>query len=156
MDKLVVYIKVICLVSVFAGVISALIPKGGLKGAYLSLSAVVLLTATLAPLKSFSEKDFADFTFKHREASESLSAEMQTAEVMLYSRMISDAIEKRLKQQGITADVSTQSRRENEDIFVTKMTLKGTFTESQREETASFLKSAFEKAEIIFEEEENG
>lgn len=155
MEKISLYIKVICLVSILAGIMSALIPKSRLKNAYVSLSAVVLLSSMIIPVGNLNESDL-QFTFiNENEISESLLEEMNKAEVLIYQSIISDSLEERLLSEGLNVSVEVVSSYIDADLAVAEVIVTGNITNEERNFISDFISESFEKTEIVFKEGEN-
>jgi len=155
MDKLSLQIKIVCLVSILSGVLSSVIPGGKMKSAYLSLCGVVLISSMIIPLKDYNMKNFSFPSYNERKTSETLELEQRTAEVMIYEKVVSDALKSNLEKRGLTADITAKGEMREDEIRITDITLKGVFDSRQKQEITLMLEGGFPDAVISFEEGEN-
>lgn len=155
MDKLSLQIKIVCLVSILSGVLSSVIPGGKMKSAYLSLCGVVLISSMIVPFKNYDMKDFSFISYDEKKTSENLELEQRTAEVMIYEKVVSDALKSNLEKKGITADVTAKGEAQGEEIRITAITVEGVLESQQKQEIEIMLENGFPNAEINLKEGEN-
>lgn len=156
MENISLYIKVVCLVSILSGIMTAIIPNGRLKSAYVSLTAVVLLSSMIVPSKELKNSN-VHFGFPDEiKVSESLSEEMNKAEEMIYSSVVSDSVEERLASEGINVSVCVVTSINDGDVTVTEVIVSGDITEEEKIYISQFISDSFEKAKTVFKEGENG
>ena len=156
MDNISLQIKIICLVSILAGILSSVIPKGKMKGSFSSLSAVVILTAMIIPLKELKSTDFSSFGFEGGQVSESLEAEVSQAEDLIYESVICDTVEADFSKEGIKSEVNVECENKSGELTVINITVCGDFSQEEKAYMTDYLITCFKEAEINFKEEENG
>lgn len=155
MDEFSLQIKTVCLVSIFTGVMSVLIPAGKLKKAFNSFCAIVIIFSVMLPftsLKKAAEKgDLLDIS----RADGELLSQNSSAEQLIYTKVIEKAINDRLTEMDISAAVRVQCKKEDESFTVTSFTVVAD-TDEDREKTRAYLTEGFDGATINFEEDEDG
>lgn len=150
MEKLNVQIKVICLVSVLSGMLSAMIPAGKMKSAFTALCSVVLVSAMLTPLESFSLKDGFSFFKNGQAASQGLISETESAELLLFEKALGDAFEKLLKEKDIIVSVKPRCENVEGEIAVCDFTVIFSGDEEEKRQISELLSQSFKDTEVIF------
>ncbi len=156
MEKFSLYVKIICLVSILSGVLSALIPKGRLKSAYLSLAGIILLSSMVMPFKLLSDKRTEVFSFDTDKAGQSISREAETVRTSIHESMLKEEIEKKLVSDGIKASVTVRVKNENQKLYIAELHVKGELSDEEKNVINAYFSEASEKPHIILEEDENG
>lgn len=156
MDEIASGIKIICLISILTGILSAVIPGGGIKKAFSTLCAVVMICVIVSPFSTLSKGDFDLNSFSPKKKSEELKKSERTAEIMLYEKILSDALEKNLIEKGIDAVVDVSASKNGEDMRVDTVIVTGTFENGEKEEIEAFLNKSFAELTVVFREENDG
>lgn len=156
MDNPSLQIKTVCLVSILAGVLSAMIPKGRMKSAYASMSAVVLLSSMIIPLKSLGNMDFSAISIKHEEVSDNLEKESKRAETELFEAVVSSSLSDYFSEKGIRTIIKVESELFGDELSVEKINVSGSFNDEEKEYVTGYLTSCFENVTVYFTEGENG
>ncbi len=156
MNEVTSYIKLIYIVSIAAGVLMTFIPKGRLKGSFVSLCAVITVSAMVMPFSSIRADSIGDFETDMTESSDSLFDKTHQAEVQLYESAIAAATEDNLRNEGITASVSVECDEKSDSFIIKAVTVKGSFGEEELTCINSLLSGYFGEAEIIYEEVPDG
>ena len=149
MDKLTLQIKAVCLVSILTGVMGCIIPYCRLKKAFSSFSAVVIVFTLMMPFASFGkvleEYRLNDFTAEREEA----SVQFETAELMIYKRVIEVAIAESLSESGITASISVECENEDDGYRITSFTVSGC-SEEEKGKICDYLSRGFGDVPVFF------
>ena len=156
MDKIASQIETVCLVSIFIGLISSVIPLGRLKNAFTGLCAAVLIFSMAAPLSKISKKAEDIFPFSSSKNDDMLLSDVKTAEKMLFEKTLENAIEKKLESDGITVTVRVAAENKNGEYQIISFSVRGELTQNEKIKIQDYLKSAFTVSSISFEEEDNG
>lgn len=159
MDETVLQIKTICLVSILSGILSVLIPQGRMKSAYLSLCAVVMISAIALPFKNSHKKDFSFFSLDKGKINEELSSNFPQAEVTIFEQAIASALENNLSQEGISAKIGIKAEKVGESILVSEIAVNGSFTEEEKGQIKQFVferfpDSALSINDVLFDNKE--
>ena len=152
MDEITSYIKLVCVVSIASGVLMTLIPKGRLKGSFISLCAVVTVSAMVMPFNGMSVEGLRGIEWSVTDNADSLSEKTQQAEKELYESAIALATEENLKNEGVTASVSVESDKQEEGYTIKAVTVSGDFTEAELGVINNLLSSCFTEAKITIRE----
>lgn len=155
MDDLILTLSSICLVSVLSGILSALIPSGGIKKAFSTLCAVILIYTIVSPLTALGKKRISEDVFSTERISEKLSYEDRTAQVMLYENILSKALSDNLIQEGYDVDVKVKACNAEEPI-VESVTVTGRLSDEEKIFIEGILRKSFKEVAVIFTEETNG
>lgn len=154
MDKITSEIKLICLVSIFAGIISAVIPPGKLKGAFSSFCAIVVVFTMVSPLGEIKQLGFDSVFTADEEKEETLALQVKTAEIMLYESMIESATEDYLAEHGFEVILEVECSKEEDKMEVLSFTVKGDdLDDKDKKRISELLTDGFENAKVLFEEE---
>lgn len=156
MDKIELQIKTVCVVSLFAGVISALIPQGRMKSAFSSFCAVVVIFHLVTPLTSIKTDSSEFFGKVIKEKENTFVDEVKTAEVMIYENALESALEKNLAEKGTEVKIEAVCEKTGDEITVVSFTVYSAAGEKEKEEVLQILNSGFCNAAVSFKEEENG
>ncbi len=152
MNSVTSYIKLICVVSIVAGVLTAVIPKGKMKGSFISLCAVITVSAMVLPFNGIQADLFDTYEYTKEKSSDSLSKKTQLMEKEIFEGSVARAIENNLKQAGVVASVSVEGESDEVGIVVKKITVTGEFDSETETGIRSFLADDFSEAEIILKE----
>lgn len=156
MEKTTLYIKLLCSVSIFAGVLTTIIPKGKMKSSFMSLCAVVTISAMIMPLSTVKPEDFANFNFEASENSNSLSHKTEQAEKVIFESAISDALENKLNENNITASITVESEINDADVRIKTITVNGDFDIESEKTVKLILLTDFPEAKVIIKEGVDG
>lgn len=153
MEKFSLYIKGICLISILGGVLSAVVPSGRMKKSFTSLSAVILVSAIIVPFSNFFKMDFDldDFFVSNRQ--ENLVSDVRTAEVMMCESVVSEVLEKKLKENGISCRVKIKGEKQKDEFTVSAVSVSGDLTIEEKNGVQQILTELLPEAEIDFREE---
>ena len=149
-------IKTICLVSMFAGVISAAIPSGRMKSAFSSFCAVAVVFYMIAPLAEINADSIKLSVFDDKKRDEALLSDVRTAEVMLYEKMLEKALEEKIEQVGSKASLKLCCEKQGEEIKVVSATVAGIISEEERHSIRKILTDSRGDITVSFEEDESG
>lgn len=150
-------IKTICMISMFAGIISAVIPSGKMKGAFNSFCAVVLIFYIILPLAGIKADSFKLFSAADSEKrDEALLSDVRTAEVMLYEQMLEKAVKEKLGKSGLAASVEAECEKINEKFRVNSFEISGCNDEESRKTAEKILTESFADVKVIFEVDNSG
>ena len=150
------YIKSLCLISIFTGVISSAVPSGKLKNAFTGLCSVMLVFSMVLPLKgggNFFEN--AD-SFSFSDSGKVLSSDVKTAEVIIYQQVMAEALEKEfLSSFNAESDVSACCENVNGEVRVISFEIYAALNEEQKAEIYVYLQERFPEAVITIMEAED-
>lgn len=151
MDKIRLHIQAVCLVSIFSGLVCALIPQGKLKNAFSAFCAVVIIFSALAPVAEIKTKQLSLFSIKSTEAEQMLLSDVKAAEVSVYESVLASAIEKELEKSGYKAVVSALCEKKAEEISIVSFTVKINASEQEKKDIEVYLKNSFGNIKVNFE-----
>lgn len=150
-------IETVCLVSMFAGIISAAIPQGKLKSAFSSFCAVAIIFYMVTPLAQIRTEGLKLFSLEIESSEEELLSDVRSAEVMLYESLIEKSITQAVEKMGYRASIKALCEsRGDDEIRVISFTVSGTFDANAEAEIENFLKEGFNGVAVNFEEVDNG
>ena len=152
MDKIKNYIQVISLISIFIGLISALIPQGKLKNAFSAFCGAVIIFSAVNPLADIKSRGISLFNFEAEESEEQLLSNVKTAEVLIYEGVLASAVEKALLESGYKAEVKAYCENAGEKIKITSFAVRTAADEKYRGDIESYLKRSFGDITVKFEE----
>lgn len=155
MEKISLYIKIVSLVSILAGVMISLIPGGRLKGAYTSLCAVILLCSLVMPFSEFESDKYGIHFPNEEEISESVGAEIFKAEELIYQETVSQAIVNKLSAEGINISAQIITAYKDEYLKVTEVIITGNVSEKEKKYISEFVSDSFKEAVTVFKEDES-
>lgn len=156
MEKTTLYIKLLCSVSIFAGVLTTIIPKGKMKSSFMSLCAVVTISAMIMPLSAVKPENFANFDFDVSKNSNSLLHKTEQAEKLIFESTISDALENKLNEKNITALITVESEINDADVRIKTITVNGDFDIESEKTVKLILLTDFPEAKVIIKEGVDG
>lgn len=156
MDDFLLRIKAVCLVSILGGIMIALVPAGKLKGGFKSLCGVVLVSGIVLSFSSLNDSSFSLQQHLNGENEQSVSLQMDNAQVDLFESLVSSALEKKLLESVGEFEIKIDAQQQGEGIKVKSVTLKGRADETTRAEAEKMILESFPEAELIFEEASNG
>ncbi len=149
-------IKSLCLASMLAGIIGAIIPSGKMKGAFASFCAVVMIFYIVSPISDIKAKGLRNFSFENESRDELLLSDVRTAEVMLYEQMLEKALEEKFRESGLVLTLKINCEKLGDEIKVNCITVSGCENEGDRYTTEKILTDSFVGAKVVFEGESNG
>lgn len=136
-------LKVICLVSVLSGMLSAMMPKGRMKSSFTALCSVVLVSSMLMLFGSLSLKESFSFFEKGQAADQALISETEGAELMLFERALGDAFENLLEEKGISAVVKPECEKLSGEITVCGFTVYYSGDEEEKRHIYALISQSF-------------
>ena len=155
MDEFTLQIKTVCLVSIFTGIMSVLIPSGRLKKAFNSFCAVVIIFSIILPFtslkKAAEESDMFDFS----KAQSELLSQNSSAEQLVYTSVIEKALNDRLKEMGLKGKVDADCKKEGDSFRIVSFTVTAD-TDEEKDKISVYLTEAFNEIPIHFKEEKDG
>jgi len=149
-------IKTICLVSMFVGIISAVIPSGKMKSAFTSFCAVVVIFYMISPLAGIKADSFKLSVFDAEKRDEALLSDVRTAEVMIYEQMLESALEEKLSQNGFDVSLKAVCEKVGEEFKVISFKISGCDDEESCQTAEKILTEGFADVRVSFEEDNNG
>lgn len=152
MDKIKNYIEAISLISIFIGLISALIPQGKLKNAFSAFCGAVIIFSVVNPIADIKNSGINIFAFEAEESEEQLLSDVKTAEVFVYEDVLASAVEKALSESGYTAEVKAYCENEGEEIKLISFTVKTVADENSVSYIEAYLENSFGDIAVKFEE----
>lgn len=147
--------EALCLISIFAGVMGALIPQGKLKNAFSAFCALAIVFSTVSPLAEIKTEGISLFNMEENENNELLLANVKTAEASVYESVIGSAVEKELEKLGYAADVIACCKVQDGEIRVISFTVAVNADEAVKDEIEAYLKKSFGDVGVSFEVTEN-
>ncbi len=150
------YIKLVCIVSITAGVLMTVIPGGKLKGSFVSLCAVITVSAMVLPFKDADIADITAFDSVVTESSDSLNEKTRQAQKQIYESALASATQENLKNEGISADVSVYCEEYGDSFTVSAVNIKGDFTAEEISRINDILSVGFPSVEIVYQEAADG
>lgn len=152
MDKLTLQIKAVCLISILTGVMGCIIPSCRLKKAFNSFCAVVIVFAIMMPLSSLG-KNTAELVLSGFDASEEdTSAEYETAEEMIYKRVVEKAVTESFSESGINVTVTVECERVEAGYEIISFSVYG-FNAEEKEIITDYFNRGFNGIPVYFKEE---
>ncbi len=155
MDKIKAYIEMISLVSIFAGVVSALIPQGKLKNAFSAFCAAVII---FSAVNSVAEVKISGISLSGLEAQKSeqqLLSDVKTTETTVYESVLGSAVEKALEESGYIAQVKVHCENEGEEIRTVFLEVQAEGDEKIKNSIEAYLKKSFGDISVKFGEAED-
>lgn len=152
MDSLTLQIKSVCIVSIFTGILSVVIPSCRLKKAFNSFCAVVIVFTILMPFSSFG-KGADDFVFFDSDSNEEGTLpNNDTAEKFIYGLIIENALNNRFAEMGLHIEISAECEKLEDEYRVTSFTVYGC-KEEEKEKVTTYFNEGFSGIPINFAEE---
>ena len=155
MDNLALQIKLICLVSILTGVLSTLLPSGRLKKSFNSFCAIIIVFVIMLPFstlgRSAQKESFLDFDEREGD----LLSQSDTAEKLIYTSVLENALNDRFYEMGFSATVKAECEKLGESYTVVSFTVKSA-EENEKEKIYSYLNEGFGGVAVYFEEEKDG
>lgn len=153
MEKVSLYMKLVCMISILSGVLISLIPKGRLKGSFISLCSVVTISAMVIPLSSLTYDGISALDFDSPDSSQIYYEETENE---IYGNVFASAAEEKLREENITASVSVKIIQVQDEAVIESVTVIGSFDDTTKKRIISVLGDGFSNAEIIFEVQTDG
>ena len=144
-------IKAVCLVSMLAGIIGALIPSGKMKSAFSAFCSVVMIFYIVSPLSGINAEGLRGFSLKNEESEEMLLSDIKTAEVILSEQMLEDALENNIRKSGFDLKLNVSCEKKDGEIKIKSITVSGCENEEDRGIVKEILLKNFNEIEIVFE-----
>jgi len=152
-DEIKLQLETVCLVSIFAGLVSVAIPQGKMKGAFTAFCSAVIIFSTVAPVADIRTRGLDIFSFAATEKDELLLNNVSTAETDLYAGLLEAAVEKELEKAGYAAFVKVFCEKQEDEIKVISFTVRGIADENSVDAIRSYLEGGFPGAAVKFEED---
>lgn len=156
MGDITLSLKSLCLVSIISGILSALLPDGGIKKAFYSLCAIVMIYSLISAFSSFEKNDFAKEKFSRNKFEKNISEQEDTAQLMIYEKVVSDALGNILKSKWNVYGVEVSASYNDKNAEINSLKVTGELSDAEKNEIEILLNDKFEKIQIIFEVENSG
>lgn len=152
MDKIKAYIEAISLVSIFAGVVGALIPSGKLKRAFSAFCGAVIVFSAVSSVAELKGGGIDFWNYDAQESERMLLSDLKTAEVSVYEGVLASGVEKALEEYGYIAQVKAFCEKEGEEMRVVSFVVHINADENARSNIEAYLKTGFGDIVVKFEE----
>ena len=156
MDKIKLQLETVCLISIFAGLISVAIPQGKMKNAFSAFCSAVIIFSTVAPVADIKTQDLSFFSFSSESKDEMLLSDVSTAETDLYANLLETTLEKELRKAGHRVNVKAFCEKVNDEIRIISFAVNGNSDENARTEIEDYFKNGFPDVQVKFEEAGDG
>ncbi len=155
MDKIKMHIETLCLISIFAGIMSALIPQGKLKNAFSAFCGAVIIFSTVTPLAQIKTQGIRLFSVESEKNDQLLLSDVKTAEASVYESVLGAAVEKELEKSGYITDVKAYCENEGEEIRIVSFSVSTSADENAKNDIEAYLKKSFGDIMVKFEVTDN-
>lgn len=156
MDNLKLQLETVCLISIFAGLISVAIPQGKMKNSFSAFCAAVIIFATVSPVADIKTQGLGYFKLSSENKDEMLLSDVSTAETELYESLLASSIEKELEKAGYKLTVKVYCEKTDDEIRVMSFFVKGSIDKNASGEIEAYLKKGFPDAQVKIEEVRDG
>lgn len=153
MDRISLYIRLICVVSILSGVLISLIPGGRFKNSFRSFCGLLMISAMVVPLSAITSDGIADFRLDKVYNSD---VDYQGEEKQMFTDMLELSVEEKLKKENLIADISIEVAENYDATVIKSVTVEGDFNDDEKNYITDMLGNFFPEAEIIFKEHING
>lgn len=152
MNSINAYIKLICIISIVAGVVITLVPKGRMKSSFISLCSIILLSSMVLPFRGTDTKIFENPEVTAEKNSDAIIERTQQMEKELFETAVEDAVETNLRNSGIIADVTVEGELSEDEVSIETVTVYGDFDSETAEYIIGLLADDFGKEKVILKE----
>lgn len=120
-EKIMLYVKTLCAVSIFSAIMGLFISSDKYKKAFMSLCSVVIVYTAIMPLFKIKSGDFKLNFSKKEDTSFSVSESQYKIEKSLQQEVVAQELEKYLSGKGYDVSLEVKLDGENEDICLSEI-----------------------------------
>lgn len=153
MDSIKKWTLLISSVAVISGILLSVLPEGKLKGAYKTLTGMIILYAFLYPMLSGNTIDFNvdNFLLDNYEISENIDKYALTAVISSAEKAVKELLDEEIKKKNINCEIKVQCSEEKGEIIIDSLSLTGILTKEEKTQVINIAKSlGFSEDKIIF------